>query len=90
MPEILLKQSILIVAASYTDKCSGFTLLGSKLNIFTLWTQQDILGRHLGLWETPIPIYWVAPTWQFLLAACFSFTIYVDIIASFVEGFCLY
>ena len=29
----------------------------SKLNIFEICTKQDILGRHLGLWETLINIF---------------------------------
>lgn len=46
----LIGSSNLIVAASYTYIFSGL------LNIFMLWTQQDILGRHRGLWETPVAI----------------------------------
>ena len=32
-------------------------LYGSKLNIFVLWTKQDIWIRHLGLWETVINMF---------------------------------
>ena len=43
-------------------KCEYFLisslLYDSKLNIFELWTKQDIWGRHLVLWETLIDIFW--------------------------------
>ena len=34
-----------------------FSFYDSKLNIFGLWTKQDIWGRHLRLWETLINIF---------------------------------
>lgn len=38
--------------------CSGFWVLyDSKLNMFELWTKQDIQGHHPGFWETLINIF---------------------------------
>ena len=37
----------------------SFLLCDSKLNIFGLWTKQDICGRRLGLWETLINFFFL-------------------------------
>ena len=49
-----------LINLKYGHFLPSFPCFDSKLNIFGLWTKQNICGRHLGLVETLIGIYFVA------------------------------